>query len=86
MDLRLEKGQAIALPQAPSESCVFLFYVFNGSINVNETMPLGSGESVLIEDESPTSRAVETTDAVIFITKTNSTHFNGGMYSGSLHR
>lgn len=86
MDLRLEKGQDIVLPQAPSENCAFLFYVFDGKVNVNETMALAAGESVLIEMEDPTFRAVETSDVVLFITQTSAAHFNGGMYSGNLHR
>ncbi|MCF0075546.1 pirin family protein [Dyadobacter sp. CY261] len=86
MDLRLEKGHEIVLPQAPSESCTFLFYVFDGKINVDETIALTTGESVLIEMESPTFQAVETSDVVLFITQTNAPHFDGGMYSGNLHR
>jgi redox-sensitive bicupin YhaK (pirin superfamily) len=86
MDLRLDRDQEVVLPQAPSENCAFLFYVFNGKINVNGTMALAAGESVLIENESPIFRAVETSDLVLFITQTNATHFEGGMYSGNLHR
>ena len=86
MDLRLEKGEEIVLPQAPSESCAFLFYVFSGNINVSETMALATGESALIEMESPTFRAVETSNIVLLITQTTAAHFDGGMYSGYLHR
>ncbi|MFD2287841.1 pimeloyl-CoA dehydrogenase [Pedobacter petrophilus] len=85
MDLRLEKDAEITLPEAPSENAVFLFYVFNGKISVNETMALVTGESVLVEMENPTFRATETTDIVLFITQTNAVHFDGGMYSGNLH-
>lgn len=85
MDLRLEKGQEIVVPQAPSESCAFLFYVFDGKVNVNETMALAGGESVLIEMEDPSFRAVETSDVVLFITQTSAAHFDGGMYSGNLY-
>ncbi|KQT27629.1 pimeloyl-CoA dehydrogenase [Chryseobacterium sp. Leaf405] len=85
MDLRLEKNQEITLPEAPSENAVFLFYVFAGKINVNETMALVTGESVLVEMENPTFRATETTDIVLFITQKNAVHFDGGMYSGNLH-
>lgn len=86
MDLRLEKDEEIVLPEAPSENAAFLFYVFDGEINVNETMALTSGESVMIEMENPTFRAVETSDIVLLITQTNAAHFDGGMYSGNLHR
>jgi quercetin 2,3-dioxygenase len=85
MDLRLEKDADIVLPEAPSENSAFLFYVFDGKINVNETMALAAGESALIERESPLFYAVETSDIVLFITQTNSVHFDGGMYSGNLH-
>jgi redox-sensitive bicupin YhaK (pirin superfamily) len=85
MDLRLENGEEIVLPEAPSENCAFLFYVFDGKINVNETMSLAAGESALVEMESPIFRAVETSDVVLFITQTDAVHFDGGMYSGNLH-
>lgn len=85
MDLRLEKDAEIVLPQTPSENAAFLFYVFEGKINVNESMALGTGESVLIERESPIFRAIKTSDIVLFITHTNTVCFDGGMYSGNLH-
>ena len=85
MDLRLEKGEEIVLPEAPSENCAFLFYVFDGKIKVNEATALAAGESALIETESPIFRADETSDIVLFITQTDADHFDGGMYSGNLH-
>lgn len=85
MDLRLEKGEEIVLPKAPSENCAFLFYVFEGKIIVNEATALADGESALIERESPIFRADETSDIVLFITQTTADHFDGGMYSGNLH-
>jgi redox-sensitive bicupin YhaK (pirin superfamily) len=86
MDLRLEKDEEIILPEAPSESCAFLFYLFSGKINFSETIALVAGESALIEMEGPAFRAVETSDIVLLITQTNTAHFDGGMYSGNLHR
>ena len=86
MDLRLEKGQQIVLPQAPSENCAFLFYVFDGNLSVNETISLGTGESMLTELEDPIFRAIKTSDVVLFITNTSAAHFDGGVYSGNLHR
>lgn len=85
MDMRLEKGEEIVLPEAPSENCAFLFYVFDGKINVDEVMALATGESALIETESPIFHADETSDIVLFITQTNAAYFDGGMYSGNLH-
>jgi len=85
MDLRLEEGQEIALPEAPSENVAFLFYVFQGKISINETMALATGESVLSQSENPSFQALETSDIILFITQTDSVHFDGGMYSGNLH-
>jgi redox-sensitive bicupin YhaK (pirin superfamily) len=86
MDMRLEKGSAILLPEIPAENIAFLFYVFNGEIQVNENMLLNTGESVLIETENPQFNALETTDILLFITQTNAAHFDGGMYSGNLQQ
>lgn len=84
MDMRLEIGEEVLLPEAPAENTAFLFYVFNGEIQVNGDMLLTTGESVLIENENPVFTALETTDIVLFITQTNAVHFDGGMYSGNL--
>lgn len=84
MDLRLEKDAEIFLPESPSENAAFLFYVFDGEISVNDNILLNTGESALIENERPTFRAVETSDIVLFMTQTDSVHFDGGMYSGNL--
>ncbi len=84
LDLRLEKGDGIALPKAPARNCAFLFYVFDGKVNINEKMCLEAGESVLIENEHPLFSAVTTTDIVLLITQTDSVHFDEGMYSGNL--
>jgi redox-sensitive bicupin YhaK (pirin superfamily) len=86
MDLRLQRGQEIVLPQAPSDSCAFIFYVFDGKISVNDTVVLTTGESILSEMEDPTFRAVQTSDVMLLITQTSAAHFDGGMYSGNLHR
>jgi quercetin 2,3-dioxygenase len=85
MDIRLEKGKEISLPEAPADNTAFLFYVFNGDIQVKEDMLLAKGESVLIENEKPQFHALETSDVVLFITQTSAAHFDGGMYSGNFH-
>lgn len=84
MDAQLQKGEEMFLPELSIENTSFLFYVFNGDIQVNDNIQLNTGESVLIENENPTFIASETTDIVLFITQTNAKHFDGGMYSGNL--
>jgi len=84
MDMRLEKGEEVFLPEVPAENLAFLFYVFNGVVQVNGSMLLATRESVLIEKENPLFNAHETSDIVLFITQTDAVHFDGGMYSGNL--
>jgi quercetin 2,3-dioxygenase len=84
MDLRLEKQQDVVLPGGTAENTAFLFYVFSGRIQVNENIVLTTGESLLIEKESPVFKALEQSDIVLFITQTNTDYFAEGMYSGNL--
>jgi hypothetical protein len=83
MDMRLEKGKHTMLPKTPVNDVAFLFYVFGGKVQVDNNTVLETGESMLIEQESPAFLALETSDIVLFITQTSATHFDGGMYSGN---
>lgn len=84
MDLRLEKQKEVVLPGSTAGNTAFLFYVFSGKIQVNETMVLSTGESVLIEKVNPVFNAIEQSDIVLFITQTNTVYYDEGMYSGNL--
>lgn len=84
MDVRLEKGEDIFLPQPPASNLAFLFYVFNGEVQVTHDILLNTGESVMIENENPIFTAHEISDIVLFITQTDAVHFDEGMYSGNL--
>lgn len=84
MDIRLEKGEKILLPEPFSPNAAFLFYVFDGAININNRILLNTGESSIIENENPTFSAVETSDIILFITEPDATHYDEGMYSGNL--
>ncbi|MDC7217831.1 MAG: pirin family protein [Spirochaetales bacterium] len=86
MDMQLQIGEEVFLPELSIENTSLLFYVFSGEIQVNANIQLKTGESVLIENEFPTFLALETTDIVLFITQKNAKHFDGGMYSGNLHK
>ena len=84
LDLRLEKGEEVLLPEMPAENLTFLFYVFYGEVQINGNMLVATGESVLIEKENPLFNAHEISDIVLFITQTDAVYFDGGMYSGNL--
>lgn len=84
MDLKLEQGEEIFLPEIPYENAVFLFYVFDGEITVNDTMILSTGESAIVENEDPLFFAEKTSDIILFITEPDAIYFDQGMYSGNL--
>ena len=83
MDTRLEQGHQIELPNDNSYNIASLFYLMKGKIQVNENTIITSGESVLIENESPMFKALETSDIVLFTTQTDAAYFEKGMYSGN---
>lgn len=85
MDLNLDTGRSIALPDTPDDDICYLLYVFNGQLQVNSGVEIKTGESVMIEGERPLIHAVETSDIVLFMTQKNACFFDGGMYSGNLH-
>lgn len=84
MDMQLEQRKESGLPPAPAENTAFLFYVFQGKIQVSNSMSLSTGESVLVEDESPLFQALETSNVVLFMTQTTANYYDEGMYSGNL--
>lgn len=86
LDLRLEEGEEICLPESSPENGVFLFYVFHGEVVINERTVLSSGESAIIENENPAFLAKVPTDIVLFVTQPEAVRFEGGMYSGNLQR
>lgn len=85
MDMRLEKGCETLLPKPQDDHIASLFYVFSGQVRVNDDMVISTGESVLIEGDNPTFKAIDTTDIILIITQKNALYFDGGMYSGNLH-
>ncbi|MFL9846043.1 pirin family protein [Flavobacterium rhizosphaerae] len=86
LDMQLQKNDETFLPELPFKNTSFLFYVFKGEIQVTSNVQLSTGESALIENEYPTFIANETSEIVLFITQKNATYFDGGMYSGNLHK
>jgi redox-sensitive bicupin YhaK (pirin superfamily) len=86
LDIRMNEGNTQILPQLVLENPLYLFYVFKGKIKVNNDVILTLGESLLIENENPTFKALETSDVVLFVTDRNAVFYKGGMYSGNQQR
>jgi hypothetical protein len=82
-DIQLTEGITQYLLQLPIQNSTILFYVFEGEVEVNNNIVLKTGESILIERESPAFHALQKSDVVLFITDKNAPYFAGGMYSGN---
>jgi len=83
LDIRMTKDNIQTLPQLSVEHSLCLFYVFNGEVRVNDYTTLKAGESLFIEKDNPTFKALQTSDVVLFITDKMAAYFEGGMYSGN---
>ena len=83
LDNRMTEGNIQTLSHLPMENLLCLFYVFAGTIKVNDDILLQAGESIFIENENPTFSALETSDVVLFITDPRAEFYIGGMYSGN---
>lgn len=83
LDNRMTEGSIQSLSHLPLENLLSLFYVFAGTIQVNDDILLQAGESIIIENRNPVFRALETSDVVLFITDPRAEFYKGGMYSGN---
>ena len=86
LDTRMTEGTTQTLSQLPLENLLCLFYVFKGTIKVNDDILLEAGESIIIENKCPIFRALETSDLVLFITDPGAEFYKDGMYSGNQQR
>jgi len=84
-DMRMQGETIKGLPQKAlnNKSLTFLFYVFEGEVEVDDKILLKSGESLLIKEESPEFRAIKESDVVLFATEEKAQFFKNGMYSGN---
>jgi redox-sensitive bicupin YhaK (pirin superfamily) len=84
-DMRLEKEKIQSLPKVPVNDAIYLIYLFDGEIMVNDSISLQKGESLLVENESIELLALQNSDIVFFVTDPNAIVFKEGMYSGNLN-
>lgn len=82
-DVRLLKGNTIAMPALPKQHLTALLYVFNGSVRVNEQIDLVKKESIIFKEETVSVTAIDDAELVLFFTDEKAEVFKGGMYSGN---
>lgn len=82
-DIQINNTESYQLPVSDLESQTAILYVFQGSITVNNKLPLTKAECIIFEDERVTFNATNGAEVVLFITNKNQDCFKGGMYSGN---
>ena len=82
-DIKLDNNKKLTLPDLAKENLTCLLYVFNGKINVNNTIGLSKKDSLLIKNEEITIETTEETELVLFVTDEEMEHYDDGMFSGN---
>lgn len=82
-DVKISTGTILELPQMPYENLTAMLYVYQGAIDVNETLPLIKQEALLIKNENISIRTEPGAELVLFITDEKAPIYSGGMFSGN---
>src|SRR5690554_3835276 len=85
-DIKVDKKTQFTLPDYPQENLTALLYVFQGEIELNNSVKLVKEESVIIENEIVEINAKPNTELVLFYTNAKSECYKGGMFSGNQFR
>lgn len=82
-DISLKQSKEIDIPDFDKSKMTGLLYVFQGKVLLNANLSLTKGESIVFRDEDLKIQVTGNSELVLFIMNENSTHFDGGMYSGN---
>lgn len=82
-DISIKQSKEIDIPDFDKSKMTGLLYVFQGEVLLNANLSLAKGKSIVFRDEYLKIQATENSELVLYITNENSTHFDGGMYSGN---
>lgn len=82
-DVKLTAGATIDLPELPKEGLTVLLYVYQGGVNITESIDLSKQEALIIKDEKIAIHTEKGAELVLFITDENAPIYTGGMFSGN---
>ncbi|HEX8016531.1 MAG TPA: pirin family protein [Flavobacterium sp.] len=82
-DMKLLQGNSSEIPELPKSNLTALLYVFQGSVQVNDTIDLKKKEGIIFKNESIIINASEDAELVLFVTDEGGEIFKDGMYSGN---
>ena len=82
-DMKLLRGNNSEIPELPQNGLTALLYVFQGEIQVNDSIDLKKKEAIVFKDEQVVITASEDAELVLFVTDEEGEIFKGGMYSGN---
>lgn len=80
-DVALASSAPLGLPEFPA-GLTCLLYVFSGQAAVGG-LDLGSGDSLIIQDEPGLAIRSDGADLVLFVTDERGMYYDGGMFSGN---
>jgi redox-sensitive bicupin YhaK (pirin superfamily) len=82
-DMKLLRGSSAEIPELPKNNLTALLYVFQGAIQVNDSIDLKKKEAIVFKDEHIVINAAEDAELVLFLTDEEGEIFKNGMYSGN---
>jgi quercetin 2,3-dioxygenase len=82
-DCTINNDQQYELPQVAIDNAVFLLYVFQGSIILDNNINLSKGESVVTDQKIVSFGTKLGAELVLFVTNAEQDCFKGGMFSGN---
>jgi redox-sensitive bicupin YhaK (pirin superfamily) len=82
-DMKLLQGSSSEIPELAKNNLTALLYVFQGSVQVNDTIDLRKKESIVFKNEPIVINASEDAELVLFVTDEDEEIFKDGMYSGN---
>jgi len=82
-DMKLLQGNSSEIPELPKSNLTVLLYVFQGSVQVNDTIDLRKKESIVFKNEPIVINASEDAELVLFVTDEDGEIYKDVMYSGN---
>lgn len=82
-DITINDNQIFDLPKIQLENGMFVLYVFQGSLIVNDTLKLSKGECVISDETNVTFKTDTGAEVVLFVTNKEQKCFKNGMFSGN---
>ncbi len=82
-DMTIKSNNIFSFPQTNLNNTIFLLYVFQGSLSINNSLIIRKGESVVTDEISTCFSSEHGAEVVLFVTNSQQDCFKEGMFSGN---